>query len=31
MGFIDKTQVLRLAQDLAKTGYGQYLLNRFSK
>lgn len=31
MGFIDKTQVLRLAQDLAKTGYGQYLLKRFSK
>ncbi len=31
MGFIDKSQVLRLAQDLAKTGYGQYLLNRFSK
>ena len=31
MGFIDKAQVLRLAQDLAKTGYGQYLLNRFSK
>jgi glucose-1-phosphate thymidylyltransferase len=29
MGFIDKTQVLRLAQDLAKTGYGQYLLKRF--
>jgi glucose-1-phosphate thymidylyltransferase len=31
MGFIDKTQVLRLAQDLAKTGYGEYLLKRFSK
>ena len=31
MGFIDKTQVLRLAQDLAKTGYGQYLLKRFEK
>ena len=31
MGFIDKTQVLRLAQDLAKTGYGQYLLKRFAK
>lgn len=31
MGFIDKAQVLRLAQDLAKTGYGQYLLKRFSK
>jgi glucose-1-phosphate thymidylyltransferase len=30
MGFIDKVQVLRLAQDLAKTGYGQYLLKRFS-
>jgi glucose-1-phosphate thymidylyltransferase len=29
MGFIDKTQVLRLAQELAKTGYGQYLLKRF--
>jgi glucose-1-phosphate thymidylyltransferase len=31
MGFIDKEQVLRLAQDLAKTGYGQYLLKRFAK
>jgi glucose-1-phosphate thymidylyltransferase len=31
MGFIDKDQVLRLAQDLAKTGYGQYLLKRFAK
>jgi glucose-1-phosphate thymidylyltransferase len=31
MGFIDKAQVLRLAQDLAKTGYGEYLLKRFSK
>jgi len=31
MGFIDKTQVLRLAQDLAKTGYGQYLIKRYSK
>jgi glucose-1-phosphate thymidylyltransferase len=31
MGFIDKTQVLRLAQELAKTGYGQYLLKRFAK
>jgi glucose-1-phosphate thymidylyltransferase len=31
MGFIDKAQVLRLAQDLAKTGYGQYLLKRFAK
>ncbi len=31
MGFIDKEQVLRLAQDLAKTGYGQYLLKRFGK
>jgi len=29
MGFIDKTQVLRLAQELAKTGYGQYLFKRF--
>jgi glucose-1-phosphate thymidylyltransferase len=31
MGFIDKAQVLRLAEDLAKTGYGEYLLKRFSK
>jgi glucose-1-phosphate thymidylyltransferase len=31
MGFIDKAQVIKLAQDLSKTGYGQYLLKRFNK
>ena len=31
MGFIDKTQVVKLANDLSKTGYGQYLLKRFDK
>jgi glucose-1-phosphate thymidylyltransferase len=31
MGFIDKAQVIKLAQDLSKTGYGQYLLKRFDK
>jgi glucose-1-phosphate thymidylyltransferase len=31
MGFIDKAQVVKLAQALSKTGYGQYLLNRFDK
>jgi glucose-1-phosphate thymidylyltransferase len=31
MGFIDKMQVIKLANDLSKTGYGQYLLKRFDK
>jgi glucose-1-phosphate thymidylyltransferase len=31
MGFIDQKQVVNLAQSLSKTGYGQYLLNRFNK
>ena len=31
MGFIDKAQVIKLAQDLSKTGYGQYLLKRFNQ
>jgi glucose-1-phosphate thymidylyltransferase len=30
-GFIDKAQVVKLAQELSKTGYGQYLLKRFDK
>jgi glucose-1-phosphate thymidylyltransferase len=31
MGFIDKSQVIKLANELSKTGYGQYLLKRFDK
>jgi glucose-1-phosphate thymidylyltransferase len=31
MGFIDKMQVVKLAKELSKTGYGQYLLKRFDK
>lgn len=30
-GFIDKTQLIHLAQGLSKTGYGQYLLHRFNR
>jgi len=29
MGYINKEQVVKLAKDLSKTGYGQYLLKRF--
>jgi len=28
MGYIDKEQVLKLAEPLKKNGYGQYLINR---
>ena len=31
MGYINKEQVVKLAKDLSKTGYGQYLLKRFDK
>ncbi len=31
MGYINKEQVIKLAKELAKTGYGQYLLKRFDK
>ena len=31
MGYINKEQVVKLAKELAKTGYGQYLLKRFDK
>ena len=31
MGYINKDQVIKLAKELAKTGYGQYLLKRFDK
>jgi glucose-1-phosphate thymidylyltransferase len=31
MGYITKEQVVKLAKELAKTGYGQYLLKRFDK
>lgn len=31
MGYINKEQVIKLAKDLSKTGYGQYLLKRFDK
>ena len=31
MNFINKDQVVSLAQQLSKTGYGQYLLKRFSR
>ena len=31
MGYINKAQVVKLAKELAKTGYGQYLLKRFDK
>jgi glucose-1-phosphate thymidylyltransferase len=31
MNFISKEQVVELAKHLSKTGYGQYLLQRFSK
>jgi len=31
MGYINKDQVVKLAKELAKTGYGQYLLKRFEK
>jgi glucose-1-phosphate thymidylyltransferase len=31
MGYINKEQVVKLAKELAKTGYGQYLLKRFEK
>ena len=31
MGYINKEQVVKLAKDLSKTGYGQYLLKRFNK
>lgn len=31
MGFISKAQVVELAQALAKTNYGQYLLKRFNR
>jgi glucose-1-phosphate thymidylyltransferase len=27
MGFIDKEQLIKIAQPLVKSGYGQYLLN----
>jgi glucose-1-phosphate thymidylyltransferase len=31
MGYINKEQVVKLAKELSKTGYGQYLLKRFDK
>jgi len=31
MRYINKEQVVKLAKDLSKTGYGQYLLKRFDK
>ena len=31
MGYINKDQVIKLAKELAKTGYGLYLLKRFDK
>lgn len=31
MGYINKEQVVKLAKELSKTGYGQYLLKRFNK
>ena len=31
MGYINKEQVVKLAKDLSKTSYGQYLLKRFDK
>ena len=31
MGYIDKEQVLKLAEPLKKNGYGQYLINRVKR